>query len=54
MKRVPEGGPNDIRHSLNGDHTDNLSGDPMIGNLQAGTNGGVDIVIEAQVYLKRH
>ena len=52
MKRVPEGGPNDIRHSLNGDLKDNLSGDPMIGNLQAGTNGGVDIVIEAQVYLK--
>ena len=51
MKRVPEGGPNDIRHSLNGDHKDNLSEIPMIGNLQAGTNGGADTVIEAQVDL---
>ena len=43
MKRVPEGGPNDIRH--------NLSGMPRIGNPQAGTIGGADTVVEVQVYL---
>ena len=51
MRRMPEGGPNGIHHSLKGEHKDNLSGIPMIGNLQAGTNGGADTVIEAQVDL---
>ena len=43
MKRVPEGGPNDIRHNLNGI--------PRTGNPQAGTIGGADTVVEVQVYL---
>ena len=49
---MPYGGPKNIQNSHNGDHQDNLSGDTMIGNPPAGTNGGLDLAIKAQVHLK--
>ena len=49
---MPYGGLTDIQNNHSGTNQDDLNGAQVIGNPAAGTNGGLDLVIKAQVHLK--